>query len=51
LYFIEGKVEMREDEEEDVSSCWVTFRKEEGAGSLKKKHHIALSENSLWKRL
>ena len=32
------------DEEEDVSSCWMTLRKGEDNGNLKCKHQIALCE-------
>jgi len=31
------------DEEENISSCWMTLRKREGTGKLKRKHQIALS--------
>jgi hypothetical protein len=30
---LEGRIEMREDEEEDVSSCWMTLRKREDTGN------------------
>jgi hypothetical protein len=35
---LEGRIEMREDEEEDVSSYWMTLRKREDTGNLKRKH-------------
>ena len=33
LYVIEGNVDEREDDEEDVSNYWVTLRQREGTGS------------------
>ena len=34
---IEGTIEVKEDEKEDVSTYWMTFRKGEDTGNLKKK--------------
>jgi len=34
----EGKIEVRVDEEEDVSSYWMTLRKQGDIGSWKRKH-------------
>jgi hypothetical protein len=31
-------------EEEDMSSCWMTLKKRENTGILKKKHWLALSK-------
>jgi len=42
LYVIEGSVEEKEDDEEDVSSYGVTLRQREGTGSWKRKYYIAL---------
>jgi len=41
----------REDEEEDVSSNWMSFRKLENSGNWKRKHEIALCGELVWKRL
>jgi hypothetical protein len=38
------------DEEEDVSSYWMTLRKREDTGICKRKQKVAV-ENSLWKGL
>ena len=39
------------DDEDDVSSYWMTFRRREVTGTWKRKRYIALLGNSFWKRL
>jgi hypothetical protein len=41
-HVIEGKIGRRKDEEEDVSSYWMTLKKWEGTGNWRRKHWIAL---------
>jgi hypothetical protein len=43
----EGRTKWREDEEEYVSSYWMTWRKRRDTGNLKRKHWIALCYSTL----
>jgi hypothetical protein len=40
-----------EDEEEDVRSYWMTFRKRKDAGNWERSNRSPFVENCLWKRL
>jgi len=42
------ETEGTKDEEEDVSSYWITLRKVEHNGILNKKHYKALSTEPIW---
>jgi hypothetical protein len=54
-HVIEWKIEegytWREDEEEDISSYWMTLRKREDTGNWKRTHRWYSVWKSLWKRL
>jgi hypothetical protein len=48
---LEGRIEMTGNEEEDVSSYWMTLRKREDTGNERGSTRSHPVENSLWKRL